>query len=151
MTGFPTPARRTGAAGRLGAVEAAPAIAESDDDALAAPHWGRRYRDRLRLTDSAIVVIAILAAVAARRAFVNPAVMAEESTLVTIGMPVLMATIWLLALTAFKTRDLHLIGVGSPEYKRVLNATATAFGIVARRRTRGGTSSWPHPSAWVDS
>ena len=41
------------------------------------------------------------------------------------------AATWLAALAAFRTRDSHVVGVGVLEYRRVLNATATAFGSFA--------------------
>jgi len=107
-------------------------VAAASDRAWSASglRWARRYRDRLRFTDAAVVVAATLAAVAVRIMVLGPPV-AADGWLQPAGIPVLTAAIWLLALSAFRSRDPHVIGVGAAEYKRVLNATATAFGLGA--------------------
>lgn len=92
--------------------------------------WMRRYRDRLRLTDAIIVTGATLLAVWARSAFGAPFAL-DASPAERIGIPVLLAGLWVLCLSVFRTRAAHVIGVGAVEYRRVLNATATAFGMTA--------------------
>ncbi|SIN90958.1 sugar transferase [Agromyces cerinus] len=92
--------------------------------------WVRQYRDRLRVTDAMIVAVAMLIAVAVRSAIIGPDILHEAAT-ERIGAPVAIAAAWLLALVAFRTREPHVLGVGALEYKRVLNASATTFGVVA--------------------
>ncbi|WP_395245676.1 sugar transferase [Agromyces sp. MMS24-K17] len=93
--------------------------------------WRHRYRDRLRITDAAVVTAATLAAVAVRLAVVGESTIATEPAWQRIGVPILIAGTWLLFLAAFRTRAPHVTGSGVTEYKRVLNASAAAFGILA--------------------
>ncbi len=99
------------------------------DAPASAVRWRRRYRDRLRITDSAVVVVVLLTAVAWRFAVDRAALVTEPFE--RVGVPVIIAATWLTALAAFRTRDCHVVGNGVLEYKRVLNATATAYGILA--------------------
>ena len=89
------------------------------------------YRDRLRYTDTAIIVLAMLVAVAVGFALVGDPAITAESALARAAIPVMITAAWLAALAAFRTRDSHVVGVGVLEYRRVLNATATAFGSFA--------------------
>nr|WP_172979800.1 sugar transferase [Agromyces agglutinans] len=77
-----------------------------------------------------LVAASVLASVWIRLLVEGPAV-AEEPALQYIGVPVLIAAIWSIALTVFRTRDPHAAGAGATEYKRVANATAAAFGVLA--------------------
>ena len=92
--------------------------------------WVRRYRNRVRFTDAAIIAAATLAAVTVRLMVLGPPA-AAEALVARTGIPVATAVIWLVALSAFRSRDQLVVGVGAAEYKRVLNATATAFGLGA--------------------
>lgn len=132
MTGLPSPAEPPqSAAARLRALDPTARVTRLVDSRTAGLHLPRRYRDLLRITDALIVVVAVLAAVAVRFALVGSSTVSAEPGLERLGAPVLIAGIWLAALAAFRTRDAHVVGVGAPEYKRVLNATATAFGSFA--------------------
>jgi exopolysaccharide biosynthesis polyprenyl glycosylphosphotransferase len=91
----------------------------------------REYRELLLITDAAVVIFAMLAAIVARYAAVGDSASASQSTLERVGVPVMITVGWLGALAAFRTRDSHVVGVGALEYKRVLNATATTFGSFA--------------------
>ena len=90
-----------------------------------------KYRDLLLITDTAAIIVAVLAAIAARFAVVGDTVSTSESSVEWVVVPTLIVVVWLGALAAFRTRDAHVVGVGALEYKRVLNATATAFGSFA--------------------
>ncbi|MFU8946832.1 sugar transferase [Mycetocola zhadangensis] len=110
------------------------AIDETRDHALRqAPErvWARNYRIRLRLTDVATIIFAVGLAFSLR--FGIEAIPA--STRIDDGQYVLLsATIvasWLIALIAFGVHDSRVIGVGASEYKRIVNASATAFGLLA--------------------
>ncbi len=133
MTGLPSPAESpNGAAARLRALDAtAGAKRPVDASEPSGLRLARMYRDRLRITDTAVIVVAMLAAVAIGSALVGDSVIAAESSLDRVVIPVMIAATWLTALAAFRTRDCHVVGVGVLEYRRVLNATATAFGTFA--------------------
>ncbi len=93
--------------------------------------WSRSYRFRLRVTDAATVMAAVSVAFFVR--------FGSEDSLTAPGQVeaqygMISAAIvfaWLLALTAFRTQDSRVIGVGASEYKRIVNASATAFGVLA--------------------
>jgi exopolysaccharide biosynthesis polyprenyl glycosylphosphotransferase len=76
-----------------------------------------------------IVVVVLLTAVAWRFAADGAALVTEPFE--RVGVPVTIAAVWLTALAVFRTRDCHVVGSGVLEYKRVLNATATAYGLLA--------------------
>lgn len=87
--------------------------------------WAKHYRARLRLTDTVLVIISVV---------LSSGVVAEgldlsiyRVVLVDLGM----ATVWLLAMSLWKTRDSRIVGVGPGEYKRVIAACAGAFGWLA--------------------
>ncbi|MGI9821976.1 sugar transferase [Agromyces sp. Marseille-Q5079] len=131
MTGLPSRLRPTGrSAPRLRAVETPVEVPRDDAVAETGLRWARHYRDRLRSTDATIVAIVTLASVAVRLVVVGAPV-ANEGAIERIGVPVAIAAAWLLALSAFRTRDPHILGVGAVEYRRIINATATAFGLIA--------------------
>lgn len=93
--------------------------------------WARQYRDRLRLTDigiilSVVVTVGILGFAPGAARNTASATAAEHA--IVAGLVVLA---WLLTLAAFHTRDSRIVGVGATEYKRVVNASALAFGLLA--------------------
>ncbi|MET0861425.1 MAG: sugar transferase [Microbacterium sp.] len=93
--------------------------------------WSRNYRLRLRLTDAATVLFAVGVAFFAR--FGHDESLNEFSQVET-QYGLISATIicaWLIALAAFRTQDSRVIGAGASEYKRIVNASATAFGLLA--------------------
>lgn len=116
---------------RLRALDPAVAVTRPADSRTSGQQLAHRYRDGLRITDAVIIVAAILGAVAARSAIAGGSVITAEFGLERVGASVMIAAFWLGALAAFHTRGIHVIGVGAMEYKRVLNATATAFGLFA--------------------
>ncbi len=91
--------------------------------------WQRRYTAYLRLTDTVVVIAAILVAQYLR----------FGPTLTPSGYPhnfvpafsVLFAIVWLLALAASHTRSPRLIGTGIEEYRRVVTASFWTFGAIA--------------------
>jgi len=130
MTGFPSPVEPPANSVARFHGSGSPVAVETDEVSTSGLRWVRRYRDRLRVTDAMIVTVSMLVAVAARSAIVGPDLLDETAT-ERIGAPVAIAAAWLLALVAFRTREPHILGVGALEYKRVLNASATTFGVVA--------------------
>ena len=93
--------------------------------------WARRYRHRLITTDVAVVLLALAAATAVRFVTEAAAGARHGAVLPYLAVPTLMAALWLGALTMLRTRDADVIGAGAAEYRRVLNATALAFGLTA--------------------
>lgn len=90
--------------------------------------WEKRYRRRLSLSDSAVVVLAAVLA-----AFVQPALAADAATATEPlwRVPALTVATWLVVLAAFRTREATVTGSGATEYKRVAHATGLAFGVLA--------------------
>lgn len=128
-------ARRDATSGRrrleLVGVPSALPTAPTVDFPASGLRWARLYRDRLRLTDVGII-LAIVSVVglfgfASSTSLKHPPSLAAEYALVA-GLVVFA---WLLTLAAFHTRDPHIVGVGVTEYKRVVNASALAFGLLA--------------------
>jgi exopolysaccharide biosynthesis polyprenyl glycosylphosphotransferase len=92
--------------------------------------WARRYRTKLRLTDAGTIVTAVATGLLAR--------LGSEGYSAASGIradywavSLLIIGTWVLTLGTFHTRDSRVVGVGAAEYKRVINASALAFGLLA--------------------
>ncbi|SEB83341.1 Undecaprenyl-phosphate galactose phosphotransferase, WbaP/exopolysaccharide biosynthesis polyprenyl glycosylphosphotransferase [Paramicrobacterium humi] len=90
--------------------------------------WRRRLQIRLLVTDALVVALsmAVSATVATdvsavTEVFVDPRGLI--AAIVGVG--------WLATLAVFRTRSTPLLGVGTREYKRILNASVLYFGMVA--------------------
>lgn len=88
--------------------------------------WASRYRTRLVASDSAIVFGA--SAAASIGASLNDMNLVSTQS-AAIGL--LVGTVWLVMLAALHTRDRRIFGTQATEYKRVVTATSSAFGLVA--------------------
>ncbi|WP_419818330.1 sugar transferase [Glaciibacter flavus] len=108
-----------------------PTVDDGVDAASSGVAWARRYRDRLRLSDTLIVIAAFAIAHGVRLVAEILAGTAPGPLFSYLGVPALVAALWLVCLSAFRTRDPHVIGVGATEYRRIANASALAFGIFA--------------------
>lgn len=107
------------------------AVAPRASEALASrQQWERRYRTLLRISDSAVVLLACLLASALSLLATSPRILAEDPGLL-VRVPLSTALIWMLALSLFNTREAAIMGVGVTEYKRVAHATGLAFGALA--------------------
>ncbi len=93
--------------------------------------WARAYCARLRVTDTAIITLAVVITYFARFGFADPVTLGTASGARYAYMSLLVVLTWSISLAAFRTRELRLIGVGAGEYKRVVNASTTVFGLVA--------------------
>jgi exopolysaccharide biosynthesis polyprenyl glycosylphosphotransferase len=92
--------------------------------------WGRRYSARLMVTD----FLALLLASAVVQFIRVPATNAEtllDNHLLYAAVTMALLVIWLLALTWYGTRDWRTVGFGPAEYRRIIQATFTVFGVVA--------------------
>jgi len=92
--------------------------------------WERRYRRRLRLSDTAIVLGVTGATALGEALLLGPSITVQQQLLFGTVFA-LTAGIWLLLLAFFQTRDSRIFGAGATEYKRVAHATGLAFGILA--------------------
>ncbi|AMB57561.1 sugar transferase [Microterricola viridarii] len=124
--GLPRPRRRLEL---VGMPAAQPAVAA--DSPASGLRWARLYRDRLRLTDLGVVLSVVTAVsyvgLASNESSSSPNLLLTEYAVVAS----LVIGAWLLTLAVFRTRDPHVVGVGVVEYKRVVNASALAFGLLA--------------------
>ena len=91
--------------------------------------WQRRYAATLRISDFFVVSAAVLLSQFVR----------FGPTWTPVGYPhyyvttysALFITAWLCALAAFRTRSPRLIGTGLEEYRRVVTASLSTFGVIA--------------------
>jgi exopolysaccharide biosynthesis polyprenyl glycosylphosphotransferase len=86
--------------------------------------WERRYANRLRLTDT-LVVLGVVAATAAVTTIGAGA--SAAAWFVSAGT----ALIWLTMLSLGSTRANAIMGSGATEYKRVAHSSGYAFGVLA--------------------
>jgi exopolysaccharide biosynthesis polyprenyl glycosylphosphotransferase len=93
--------------------------------------WARQYRTRLRLTDTLIILISTAGAFVARFGIGNPRPGGSRFDFAYLTISIVIALVWSVSLYAYRTRDSQVVGVGVTEYKRVANASAVAFGILA--------------------
>ncbi|GAA1799514.1 sugar transferase [Leucobacter iarius] len=92
-----------------------------------------RVRAMVTGTDAVIVTTAALAAQLFRFAGVGP-----ESNLPLgrvdidyLTVSIALAVIWMASLALFRTRDARVLGVGDDEYRRVVLASISVFGVIA--------------------
>ncbi|MCU1524560.1 MAG: polyprenyl glycosylphosphotransferase [Microbacteriaceae bacterium] len=93
--------------------------------------WARAYCAKLRVTDTAIITLAVVITFFARFGFADPVSLGTPSGARYAYISLLVVLSWSISLAAFRTRDLRVVGVGASEYKRVVNASTTVFGLVA--------------------
>ncbi|OIJ34361.1 MULTISPECIES: sugar transferase [unclassified Microbacterium] len=86
--------------------------------------WERRYRMRLRITDAAVILIAV--ALTAAVQLINGVAVIE-----TVRNAALLGLAWYLMLSALNSRAAAIFGSGATEYRRVAHAAGLAFGITA--------------------
>lgn len=91
--------------------------------------WERRYTLNLRITDTVVVIGAVLLAQHVR--FGSTAGSDGLITLFQTAYSVALVTIWLSALAGFRARSPKYIGAGIEEYRRVVAASLWTFGAVA--------------------
>ncbi|WP_233199528.1 sugar transferase [Cryobacterium sp. N22] len=103
---------------------------------LSGVSWQRAYASRLFFTDLTIIVLMVLGSqvlwFGARRSELRIPI--ENLTDFTIGYTLVSLALigfWMLALEFYATRDHKIIGTGSTEYKRIVDASARIFGLTA--------------------
>ncbi|RFA18748.1 sugar transferase [Subtercola boreus] len=97
--------------------------------------WQRTYATRLRVTDTILVILVVVAAQLIQFGWAAPSVAPigfyEGPDLSYPILSVLIVIAWLVLLVLYGTRETRLIGSGAPEYKAVFNAGIALFGVVA--------------------
>ena len=93
--------------------------------------WAKRYRRWLRLSDAAIVVIAVAAAYAFHLETDAPILTLGAAGGSYLAVSLAIVLVWLMALEVHRTREETVLGIGSEEYKRVLDSTLAVFGGIA--------------------
>jgi exopolysaccharide biosynthesis polyprenyl glycosylphosphotransferase len=93
--------------------------------------WVRPYRTALIAADVLVVTAALIVAQLTRFGTADAQVPVASATIGYDYLGVVIALLWLGALGAFRSRDRRVLGLGSDEYKRVINATVLVFGLAA--------------------
>lgn len=98
--------------------------------------WQREYASRLFLADLAVVTVAVFGSqilwFGARRAELSVPIERVSSFTVQYSLvSIAIVVLWMLALGFLATRDRKIIGSGSIEYKRIVDATMQLFGTTA--------------------
>ena len=100
------------------------------DTPTAGRRWAARYRLKLRVTDLSVIIVSVGAALLAADA-VATTVVGGSLPATHWLVPLIVTTVWISTLGTFHTRSARVVGVGSTEYKRVINASALSCGILA--------------------
>lgn len=87
--------------------------------------WARRYRTKIFVTDVVLIVLSVL--LCSQLVGREQAVTWERTVVVDVGI----SAMWLIALWLCHTRDPRLVGHGPGEYKKIIRASAAAFGWLA--------------------
>ncbi|MGO1320700.1 MAG: sugar transferase [Galactobacter sp.] len=89
--------------------------------------WSDAVRRRLYITDSLVVVTAVALGWIMQQ-------LTATTDRATLRDAMLLALLWLVLLAGTRTRGTDVLGAGSTEYRRILQATCLAFGAVAIAR-----------------
>ena len=93
--------------------------------------WAKHYRNKLRLTDLSVIIVAVSSALPTRFHGVAEYASFGEVRADYWSVSALIIVTWITTLAGFHTRDSHVVGVGSTEYRQVINASALTFGLLA--------------------
>ncbi|GHD81471.1 Undecaprenyl-phosphate galactose phosphotransferase WbaP/exopolysaccharide biosynthesis polyprenyl glycosylphosphotransferase [Salinibacterium amurskyense] len=111
--------------------------AEFQPQHVTAPHpdsgivWTKSYQKRLLVSDAVVILGTILIALLMRADPARlPEFFAGINPLMWLGL-LAIVVVWVLLLEVFRSRDRRVIGVGPTEYKRVVTACMTAFGLLS--------------------
>ncbi|WP_165065003.1 sugar transferase [Marisediminicola senii] len=95
------------------------------------PEWASSYRRRLIATDTAVIVLSVTGAFAARFWWGATPLQFGEIVAHYLVITAVIMTSWLVALTVYRSREQRLMGAGVAEYRRVAAASFVAFGLLA--------------------
>ncbi|MGU3499853.1 sugar transferase [Mycobacterium sp. C31M] len=102
---------------------------QSSVRAVERDRWQRRYSANLLITDSLVVVGAVLMSQYLR--FGSTLAAESRNDLIATLCSAVLAIIWLAALSGLRTRSPKYIGSGIEEYRRVVTASFWTFGTIA--------------------
>lgn len=108
-----------------------PVAAGALGDLMSGRAWARLYRFRLLATDTAIILAATIGAIFLRFGLDDAAAPTPGFHIDYAYLSLIIAGTWMFTLTAYHTRDPRVVGMGVSEYRRVVSATATTFGLLA--------------------
>ena len=108
----------------------APVAPRASAAVVSRQQWERRFRARLHVSDTVIVLLACALASAVSVLTVAPQALMSDPW-VFLRVPLVAAVLWLGALSVLNTREPAVLGGGAKEYTRVLHATGFAFGALA--------------------
>jgi len=100
-------------------------------DLMSGRAWARLYRFRLLATDTAIILAATVGAVFLRFGLDDAETPSSGFRIDYAYLSLIIAGTWMFTLTVYHTRDPRVVGMGVSEYRRVVSATATTFGLLA--------------------
>ena len=112
-------------------VNETPASSPLADTPASGARWASSYRTKLRVTDVGVIAAAVAATFLARFGFATGDVFASDVAARFALMSLLVLLVWAASLSAFRSRDPRVVGVGASEYKRVAHASTTTFGLLA--------------------
>ncbi|MCC3272957.1 sugar transferase [Arthrobacter zhangbolii] len=97
----------------------------------AAVVWNRRYARILTVSDAVVVFTAALVGHAAWFGLEEAKLRVGPFAPTYLIISCLIGLAWMLALQAYRSRDARITGIGTDEYKRVVNATVALMGTLA--------------------
>ena len=118
---------------RLSLVERSPQVAgpSAVPTPVPSPVWVRRYRARITISDSILIVGAVVVAYFTRFWWGGTLLQVDGVAVAHWFTSAIIVTAWIVMLAAYRSRDPKVMGVGVGEYRRVLNASFLTFGLVA--------------------
>ena len=93
--------------------------------------WRHRLVFALTATDAAVIVAALLVAQFVRFRTTALGAATPQSDVAYLSLGATIAVVWMIALSATRSRLIRNIGTGTVEYQRVVNATLITFGTLA--------------------
>jgi exopolysaccharide biosynthesis polyprenyl glycosylphosphotransferase len=93
--------------------------------------WRHRLVFALTATDAAVIVAALLVAQFVRFRTTALGAATPQSDVAYLSLGAIIAVVWMVALSATRSRLIRNIGTGTVEYQRVVNATLITFGTLA--------------------
>lgn len=93
--------------------------------------WAQRYARRLAIVDAAVVIWATAGALIVRFGSLQSETLISQPGQPYVYISLVLAGLWWTMLSLSGSRDTRVLGHGSDEFKRVINASLGLFGLVA--------------------
>lgn len=92
--------------------------------------WPARYAGRLVYSDTAVVALVLAGYWVLAGSQLQDTVSWPTGPMIpNVVAPLVLAALWLLALAIYDTRDRHIVGNGTLEYQRIINASLAVFTV----------------------